>query len=111
MRVVFLLHLDNRTISISCEAEYLVEEIRPFIRRKTGIPLDEQQLILNGKYLEDGHMMSEYLVDDQSNPGISHNHMYVNSLNEPTLVEEKAPAANDTLSMTDNNLNQLSHDF
>jgi hypothetical protein len=44
----------------------LIEDVKRMIQLKTGIPLEQQRIILEGKALEDGNTLADYEIQPDS---------------------------------------------
>ncbi|CAF4071457.1 unnamed protein product, partial [Adineta steineri] len=64
--LLFIKTLNNRTFPCDVTANAKTEEIKERIQELLGVSRNEQRLIHNGKQLEDGKIMSEYGISDES---------------------------------------------
>lgn len=66
IRVFVRLNVSSRVEEIAALSTNTVAELKELINDKIQIPSDQQHLILQGKILEDGHMLWECGVGDGS---------------------------------------------
>lgn len=63
---VFVKTLTGKTITLEIEPSNSVEEVKSKIELKEGVPASAQRLIVAEKQLEDGHLVSEYEIKNDS---------------------------------------------
>ena len=64
---LFVKMLKGNTITLNeITSETLVEDIKEIIKKRDGIPEDQQRLIFAGKQLEDGRTMGDYNIQKES---------------------------------------------
>eukprot|EP00973_Karenia_brevis_P049130 6814043-Karenia_brevis.AAC.1 len=63
---IFVKTITGKTITLDVEADELIDTVKAKIQEKEGTSVDQQRLSFNGKKLEEGHMLSDYSIQNES---------------------------------------------
>ena len=63
---LFVKTFTGKTITLGFKDEDMIEDIKDQIRRKEGVPPDQQRLIYAGQQLHDGKTMLDYKIQKES---------------------------------------------
>jgi len=63
---IFLRSLTGKTLTFYVERSDTVEKLKKQVEDKTGVPPDQQRIVIGMKQLEDGHTLGDYNVQKES---------------------------------------------
>jgi hypothetical protein len=63
---IFVKNLDSKTIVLEVEPDSIVETLKSKIYDKEGIHPDHQSLVYGGKILQNGRILSDYMIQKES---------------------------------------------
>lgn len=63
---IFFKTLTGKTLTLDLDPNDSIESVKTKIHDKEGVPPDQQRLVFGGKQLEDGHVLSDYDVKEES---------------------------------------------
>ena len=62
---IYIKTLSLKTITLDCEQNDSIENIKAKIHEKESIPIDQQRLLFNGTVLEEGKTLRDYNIENK----------------------------------------------
>jgi hypothetical protein len=63
---LYVRELNGKNLTLTCDVNDSVEELKSKIQKARGIPIDQQRIIWTGKQVEDGRTLLDYNIGDES---------------------------------------------